>query len=80
MKDFENADSEVIDLGKATVETKGAGQLFVDAGIGKQNSTKVPRAHNLLEQCMVAVAPLLCGCSVQCMTHTPPNWINSSEV
>ena len=39
MKDFENADSEVIDLGKATVETKVAGQLFVDAGIGKQNST-----------------------------------------
>ena len=38
MKDFENADSEVIDLGKATVETKGAGQLFVDAGIDSRRS------------------------------------------
>lgn len=38
MKNFRNADAEIVDLGKATVETKGAGQLFVDAGIGRQNS------------------------------------------
>lgn len=38
MKNLEKSRDEIVDLGKATVETKGAGFLYVDAGIGKRDS------------------------------------------
>lgn len=38
MKDFEFADSEVIDLGQASVETKGAGIVFADDSGGQRNA------------------------------------------
>ena len=36
MKDFEFVDSEVIDLGQASVETKGAGLVFTDNSGGQR--------------------------------------------
>lgn len=36
MKDFELADSDVIELGQASVETKGAGLVFTDDSGGQR--------------------------------------------
>ena len=36
MKDLEFVDSEVIDLGQASVETKGAGLVFTDNSGGQR--------------------------------------------
>lgn len=38
MKDFETRESEVIDLGRASIETRGAGIVFADDSGGQRNA------------------------------------------
>lgn len=38
MKDFELTEAEVIDLGKASIETKGGGIVFADTSGGQRNA------------------------------------------